>query len=115
MHAQVKRAPTSGQSSLAALFQPRSIVIVGASERSRWVGALLDNFERGAYAGELFLVNRRGATVRGRATRQGCHAAPRMTQGSIRLRQMPRIQAFLRSGAGSSTASSPSDDGSGVR
>lgn len=42
------------------------------------------------------------ATVRGRATRQGCHAAPRMTQGSIRLRQMPRIQAFLRSGAGSS-------------
>ena len=77
MHAQVKRAPTSGQSSLAALFQPRSIVIVGASERSRWVGALLDNFERGAYAGELFLVNRRGATVRGRATATSCQALGR--------------------------------------
>ena len=37
MHAQVKRAPTSGQSSLAALFQPRSIVIVGASASSKVV------------------------------------------------------------------------------
>lgn len=77
MHAQVKRAPASEQGSLAALFHPRSIVIVGASERSRWVGALLDNFERGAYAGELLLVNRRGATVRGRATATSCQTLGR--------------------------------------
>ncbi len=77
MHARVKPSPASGQGSLAARFDPRSIVIVGASERSRWVGALLDNFERGAYAGELLLVNRRGATVRGRASATSCQALGR--------------------------------------
>ncbi len=77
MHAQVKRAPASEQSSLAALFHPRSIVIVGASERSRGVGALLDNLECGAYAGELLLVNRRGATVRGRTTATSCRTLGR--------------------------------------
>lgn len=56
----------------AALLAPQSIVVVGASERSRWATAVIDNLERHGFAGALHLVNRRGAVVRGRSAATSC-------------------------------------------
>lgn len=57
---------------MAALFAPRSIAIVGASERSRWSAALVANLEGHGFDGNVQLVNRRGADVHGRATVPSC-------------------------------------------
>ena len=57
---------------VAALLAPRSIAIVGASEKSRWSQALVANLEHGGYGGALHLVNRRGGLVHGREALTGC-------------------------------------------
>lgn len=68
-------AEPSNRSVIATLLTPRSIAIVGASERSRWSGALCDNLERGGYPGTVHLVNRHGGLVHGRAALASCRAA----------------------------------------
>ncbi len=51
---------------LSTLFEPRSVVVVGASESAGKVGALvLDNLLTGGYRGELFAANPKYASVRG--------------------------------------------------
>jgi acetate---CoA ligase (ADP-forming) len=51
---------------LAALFNPTSIAIVGASEDpAKWGNWLAHNALRGAHRRQVFLVNRRGGTVSG--------------------------------------------------
>lgn len=57
---------------VSALLSPRSIVVVGASERSRWSSALLANLTDHGYRGPLHLVNPRGAPVDGRPTAPDC-------------------------------------------
>jgi acetate---CoA ligase (ADP-forming) len=56
---------TAGQDRLRRLFTPRSVAIVGASDRSSWShrirGALLNI----GYEGEVFFVNPRGGTAHG--------------------------------------------------
>ncbi|HTO51268.1 MAG TPA: acetate--CoA ligase family protein [Burkholderiales bacterium] len=50
---------------MAALLRPRSIVIVGASEGSRWSQTAYDNLTRSGFGGAVHLVNRRGGAVHG--------------------------------------------------
>lgn len=50
---------------LAALFSPRSIAFVGATERSIWTRAALANLRTLGYDGKIFLVNRKGGEVLG--------------------------------------------------
>ncbi|HXZ49442.1 MAG TPA: GNAT family N-acetyltransferase [Usitatibacter sp.] len=51
---------------LAALFEPRSVALVGASERADKVGGrVLENLRSGGYGGALFAVNPKYAAVRG--------------------------------------------------
>ncbi|WP_116807374.1 acetate--CoA ligase family protein [Steroidobacter cummioxidans] len=50
---------------LAALFSPRSIAFVGATERSVWTRAAFANLATLGYDGKLFLVNRKGGEVLG--------------------------------------------------
>jgi acyl-CoA synthetase (NDP forming) len=50
---------------LAALFSPRSIAFVGATERSVWTRAALANLRTLGYDGRIFLVNRKGGEVLG--------------------------------------------------
>ena len=51
---------------LTSLFSPRSIAIIGASERAQSVGAvILGNLLNGGYKGKVFPVNPRHATVLG--------------------------------------------------
>ncbi len=53
---------------LDALFQPKSVAIVGASERPGSIGAAVTrNALAGAFAGPIHLVNRKGGTIMGRA------------------------------------------------
>ncbi|MGG5810857.1 acetate--CoA ligase family protein [Falsiroseomonas sp. CW058] len=51
----------------AALLRPRSIAVLGASDRSRWSQAVFANLEAGGFAGALHAVNPRGGTAHGRA------------------------------------------------
>jgi acyl-CoA synthetase (NDP forming) len=50
-----------------SLLRPASIVIVGASERSRWSRTAYDNLTQSGFAGEIHLVNPRGGMVHGKA------------------------------------------------
>jgi acetyltransferase len=51
---------------LSALFEPRSVALIGASERPGKVGTvLLDNLLAGGFAGTVFAVNPNYASVRG--------------------------------------------------
>lgn len=53
-------------------FLPRSVVIVGASERSAWSEGSFSNFERLGFEGRLYLVNRNGGVVHGQQTFTSC-------------------------------------------
>jgi acetate---CoA ligase (ADP-forming) len=57
---------------LDRLFRPRSVVLVGASERSIWSTAAHDNLVRAGYSGKIFAVNRNGGTVHGIAAVTQC-------------------------------------------
>ncbi len=55
-----------GRHYLAPLFEPRSVALVGASERPDKVGGrVLENLRSGGYTGALFAVNPKYANVRG--------------------------------------------------
>jgi len=56
---------------LERLFTPRSIALVGASERSNWARMVLDSLERTGFSGRVELVNGRGGEVFGRAAVAG--------------------------------------------
>ncbi|MGI4955260.1 MAG: acetate--CoA ligase family protein [Janthinobacterium lividum] len=58
------------------MLRPRSVVIVGASDRSRWSQAAFDNLAGNGFAGDIHLVNRRGGTVHGRTALASCAALP---------------------------------------
>jgi acyl-CoA synthetase (NDP forming) len=58
----------------AALLAPESLVVVGASERSRWAVAMLDNLDRLGFPGPVHLVNRSGNAVGSRTTATSCAA-----------------------------------------
>lgn len=51
--------------SLESLFKPRSIALVGATEKAMWTGAILRNFPAYEFDGELYAVNRQGVDVLG--------------------------------------------------
>ena len=66
------RSVQADAAAVEALLSPRSIVLVGASERSRWSTALLANLERHGFAGPVHLVNPRGSLVGGRRSARNC-------------------------------------------
>src|SRR5689334_21689499 len=47
----------------ASILCPPSVAIVGASERGRWPKVIFDNLRAAGYAGKIFPVNPRAATV----------------------------------------------------
>jgi acetate---CoA ligase (ADP-forming) len=51
---------------LAELFAPRSVALVGASDRSKWASIVFSAMARGGYPGRVELVNGRGGEVFGR-------------------------------------------------
>ncbi len=55
------------RAALEALFKPRSIALIGATERSLWSNAAFGNLDRFGFEGDLHLVNPKGGTIYGRA------------------------------------------------
>ena len=65
---------TSARRDLTAMLRPRSIALVGATDRSRWSQNTFDNLINRKYPGEVHLVSRRGGTVHGRSAATSCVA-----------------------------------------
>jgi acyl-CoA synthetase (NDP forming) len=59
---------------LTAMLRPRSIALVGATDRSRWSQNTFDNLINRKYPGEVHLVSRRGGVVHGRNAATSCAA-----------------------------------------
>ncbi len=57
-----------------ALLRPRSVAILGASNRSRWSHTAFANLSEGGFTGRLHLVNRRGGLVHGQVAAVTCEA-----------------------------------------
>jgi acyl-CoA synthetase (NDP forming) len=57
---------------LSALFRPRSIALVGASDKSPFSRGVFQNLTQSGFDGNLHLVNRRGAETHGRPTVTSC-------------------------------------------
>ena len=57
---------------LSALFRPRSIALVGASNKSPFSRGVFQNLTQSGFDGSLHLVNRRGAETHGRPTVTSC-------------------------------------------
>ena len=55
-----------------ALLSPKSVALVGASDRSGWSTESFANFERLDFRGSLHLVNRNGGVVHGRPAVTSC-------------------------------------------
>lgn len=53
------------QHRLAPMFEPRSVALVGASEKSVWSHLIMRNYRDFAYDGRLFAVNLQGAPAHG--------------------------------------------------
>jgi acyl-CoA synthetase (NDP forming) len=65
---------TATRRDLTAMLRPRSIALVGATDRSRWSQNTFDNLVNRKYAGDIHLVSRRGGTVHGRSAATSCVA-----------------------------------------
>ena len=66
--------PQSRVAAVAALLNPSSIALIGASDRSRWSTTAFDNLSQGGFQGAIHLVNPRGAQAHGRAVATSCAA-----------------------------------------
>ncbi len=63
-----------GRDAVSAVLNPRSIAIIGASERSRWSQTIVANLEQTGYGGAIHLVNPKGGMVHGRQAVENCSA-----------------------------------------
>lgn len=61
-------------SHLATMLEPRSVALVGASEKSIWTHLIVKNFRELAYTGTLHAVNRSGAEALGISGYRSCAA-----------------------------------------
>ena len=61
---------------LDRLFRPRSVVLVGATDKSAWSQLIHANFGAMGYEGKVWLVNRRGAPAHGREALTSCRDLP---------------------------------------
>jgi acyl-CoA synthetase (NDP forming) len=66
--------PRLGRDRVQTLLTPRSVVLVGASDRSEWSVMTFGAFAQFGFEGRLHLVNRRGASAHGRSTVTSCTA-----------------------------------------
>src|SRR6201996_3162314 len=48
------------------LFNPRSVALIGATDKSRWSWSIFGNLALHGFAGPVYLVNPRGVPVHGR-------------------------------------------------
>ncbi len=59
---------------LSTMLRPRSVALIGATDRSLWSRGTFDNLVNRKYTGAIHLVSRRGGTVHGRPAATSCVA-----------------------------------------
>jgi acyl-CoA synthetase (NDP forming) len=59
---------SSNPGQVARLFNPRSIALIGATDKSRWSWSTFGNLQLHKFAGPVYLVNPRGVPVHGQQT-----------------------------------------------
>ncbi len=76
--ADLRRSDGAGEhndaAAVAALLNPGSIALIGASDRSRWSVLADENLARGGFRGAVHLINPRGAVAHGRQVATSCRA-----------------------------------------
>ncbi len=58
-------APDSTPEQVRQLFNPRSVALIGATDKSRWSWSIFGNLQLHGFAGPVYLVNPRGVPVHG--------------------------------------------------
>src|ERR1700760_4550224 len=58
------------------LFNPRSITLIGATDKSRWSWSIFGNLRLHGFAGPVYLVNPRGIAVHGQPSYPSVAALP---------------------------------------
>ncbi len=59
------RSPGSTPGQVRQLFNPRSVALIGATDKSRWSWSIFGNLQLHGFAGPVYLVNPRGVPVHG--------------------------------------------------
>ncbi len=86
----------SSEHYLRALFEPRSVALVGASESPRKVGGLiLENLLGGGYGGELLAVNPKHSTLRGIACFESIDKLPRRVDLAVIATPAPTVPGII--------------------
>jgi acyl-CoA synthetase (NDP forming) len=85
-----------GRDRVRTLLSPRSVVMVGASDRSEWSVMTFGAFEQFGFQGRLHLVNRRGASAHGRSTVTSCTAIGEPVDLAIMLVSNEAIAGALK-------------------
>src|SRR5690348_49463 len=80
---------------LTAMLRPRSIALVGATDRSRWSQNTFDNLINRKYAGTVHLISRRGGIVHGRAAATSCVAVGEPIDLGLLMVPMAAIEEAL--------------------
>lgn len=68
------QAPAPSRTPIDRLFEPRSIALIGATERSIWSIAAVENLKRFGYGGRVHLVNPKGGKIFGSTATTSCAA-----------------------------------------
>ncbi len=89
-----------GNLELRALFEPRSLAVVGASERNLFGRNVLDNLRDFGFPGRVYLVNQRGGTVYGQQAFTGLAELPEPVDLAIVLVPPPAVPTVLEEAAG---------------
>lgn len=80
---------------LSTMLKPRSIALVGATDRSNWSKMTFANLTEGSYGGEVHLVARRGGTVHGRAAATCCAAIGAQVDLGLLMVPVPAIEEAM--------------------
>lgn len=74
------------------LLNPRSIALVGASDRSRWSATIYENLRHSGYPGRVSLVNPRGGVVHGEPSVRSCAELGAVDLGIVLVPQAAVLQ-----------------------
>jgi acyl-CoA synthetase (NDP forming) len=77
------------------MLRPRSIALIGATDRSRWSQNTFDNLINRKYAGDVHLISRRGGTVHGRPAATSCVAVGQPIDLGLLMVPMSAIEDAL--------------------
>ncbi|MFB4316012.1 acetate--CoA ligase family protein [Actinomadura sp. 21ATH] len=85
---------------LRGLFEPASIALVGATDKSGWSRSTFANLRRHGFAGRVHLVNPRGGTVHGEPAHKCLSDIPEPVDLAYVMVPTAAVAAVLEEGAG---------------